>query len=67
MEIILTIIMTGMMTYQTTASEFRHNSKFTFNIDPTDGTVVVMNTQTGEMHRCSRDFVCDLTPRKDSR
>ena len=61
MEIILTIIMTGMMTYQTTASEFRNNSLYTFNIDPTDGTVVVMNTQTGSLHRCTREFVCDLT------
>lgn len=46
------------MTYQTTAPEFRNNSLYAFNIDPIDSSVVVMNTQTGELFRCDRDFIC---------
>ena len=58
MEILLSAIMAALMTYQTTAPEFRNNSLYAFNIDPQDSSVVVMNTQTGELFRCDRDFVC---------
>lgn len=58
MEILLSAIMAALMTYQTTAPEFRNNSLYAFNIDPQDSSVVVMNTQTGEMFRCTQDFKC---------
>ncbi len=58
MELRLSAIMTALMTYQTTAPEFRHNSLYAFNIDPSDSSVVVMNTQTGELFRCDREFQC---------
>lgn len=58
MEILLSAIMAALMTYQTTAPEFRNNSLYAFNIDPIDSSVVVMNTQTGELFRCDRDFIC---------
>lgn len=53
------IIMAILMTYQTTAPEFRHNSLYAFNIDPSDSSVVVMNTQTGDLFRCTKNFECD--------
>lgn len=53
------IIMAILMAYQTTAPEFRHNSLYAFNIDPNDSSVVVMNTQSGEIFRCTKDFICD--------
>jgi DNA repair exonuclease SbcCD ATPase subunit len=59
----LTVMLLGM---QATSPEFRHNSLYAFNID-NDGTVVVQNTQTGELYRCSREFECDgidLKPKK---
>ena len=45
--------------YQTAAPEFRNNSKYTFNIDPATSEVVVMDTQTGHLYRCNRQFECD--------
>ena len=45
--------------YQTVAPEFRHNSLYTFNVDPNTSEIIVMNTQTGHLHRCTKDFVCD--------
>jgi hypothetical protein len=59
----ITVILLGV---QVSAPEFRHNSLYTFNID-NNGTVVVQNTQTGELYRCSREFECDginLKPKK---
>jgi len=53
-----TWVMLIFMGYQTTAPEFRHNSLYTFNIDPTDGTVIVMNTQTGHLQRCNKELIC---------
>lgn len=53
------IIMIMLMSYQTAAPEYRHNSLYTFNIDPTDGSVIVMNTQTGHLSRCSKQLECD--------
>lgn len=58
MELLLTAIATALLAYQSAAPEFRNNSLYAFNIDPTDSSVVVMNTQTGEMFRCSQQFVC---------
>jgi hypothetical protein len=52
------IIMIMLMSYQTAAPEFRHNSLYTFNIDPTDGTVIIMNTQTGHLSRCTKELEC---------
>lgn len=43
--------------YGVLAPEYRNNSLYTFNIDK-DNSIVVMNTQTGELHRCTRDFDC---------
>jgi hypothetical protein len=47
-----------LLAYQTAAPEYRNNSLYTFNVDPTNGSVIVMNTQTGELHRCTADLVC---------
>jgi hypothetical protein len=47
------------MGYQTAAPEFRHNSLYTFNIDPNTSDVIVMNTQTGHLYRCTKDLQCD--------
>ena len=58
MEILLTVVMTALMTYQTTAPEFRHNSLYAFNIDPNDSSIVIMNTQTGHITRCSKELTC---------
>lgn len=33
------------------------NAKFSFAIDK-DGTIVRMNTQSGEMERCDQNLVC---------
>lgn len=59
MEILIATITAALMAVQTTAPEFRHNSLYTFNIDPTNGSVVVMNTQTGHLYRCTPELVCD--------
>lgn len=58
MELLLAAIMTALLGYQTTAAEFRHNSLYAFNIDPQDSSIVVMNTQTGQLFRCTQDFHC---------
>ena len=59
MEILLSAIMAALMTAQTTDPVFRNNSLYTFNIDPTNGSIVVMNTQTGHLYRCNSSFECD--------
>lgn len=59
MEILLAAITAALMTAQTTDPVFRNNSLYTFNIDPTNGSIVVMNTQTGHLYRCTKDFECD--------
>jgi hypothetical protein len=59
MEVLLAAITAALMGYQTTASEFRNNSLYTFNIDPATSDIVVMNTQTGHLYRCNRSFECD--------
>jgi hypothetical protein len=57
-----------LLAYQTSAPEFRNNSLYTFNIDPNTSEVVVMNTQTGHLYRCNKNFECDggldLKPRE---
>jgi hypothetical protein len=68
MEILLAAITAALMGYQTTAPEFRNNSLYTFNIDPNTSDIVVMNTQTGHLYRCNKEFECDggldLKPKK---
>ena len=59
MSILLSAIMAALMTAQTVDPAFRNNSLYAFNIDSADSSVVVMNTQTGELFRCTKDFVCD--------
>ena len=59
MDLILSAITAALMTYQTAAPEFRHNSLYTFNIDPTNGSIIVMNTQTGHLYKCTKELVCD--------
>jgi hypothetical protein len=68
MEILLSAIMAALMTAQTTDPVFRNNSLYAFNIDPATSDVVVMNTQTGHLYRCNKNFECDggldLKPRE---
>lgn len=59
MDLLLSAITAALLGYQTAAPEFRNNSLYAFNIDPTNSTIVVMNTQTGELFRCTPDFHCD--------
>ena len=70
MEVLLAAITAALMTTQTVDPVFRNNSLYTFNIDPTNSSIVVMNTQTGHLYRCTKDFVCDggldLVPQKKS-
>ncbi len=58
MELLLTAIATALLGYQSIAPEFRNNSLYAFNVDPQDRSIIVMNTQTGEMFRCNQDFKC---------
>jgi len=68
MELLLAAITAALMGYQTTGSEFRNNSLYTFNIDPVTRDIIVMNTQTGHLYRCTQAFECDggldLKPKK---
>ena len=57
MEMILLSLTTLFMGYSAIAPEYRNNSLYTFNIDR-DSTVIVMNTQTGQLHRCTAEFEC---------
>ena len=59
MDVLLAAITAALMGYQTTAPEFRNNSLYTFNIDPNTSEIVVMNTQTGHLYRCNKQFECD--------
>lgn len=57
MEMVLLTLTTLFVGYSAVAPEYRNNSLYTFNIDK-DSTVIVMNTQTGELHRCTPTFEC---------
>ena len=57
MELVLLTLTTLFVGYSAAAPEYRNNSLYTFNIDK-DSTVIVMNTQTGELHRCTATFEC---------
>ena len=48
-----------LLSYQTVAPEYRNNSLYTFNVDPNTSEIIVMNTQTGHLYRCSKTFECD--------
>ena len=53
---ILDLIMIGLLGYQIWMPAV-NNGMYLFQIDR-DGTVIRMNTQTGEMERCNRDLKC---------
>ena len=57
MELVLLTLTTLFVGYSAVAPEYRNNSLYTFNIDR-DSSVIVMNTQTGLLHRCTAEFVC---------
>ena len=59
MSVLLSAIMAALMTAQTVDPAFRNNSLYAFNIDSADSSIVVMNKQTGELFRCTKDFTCD--------
>ena len=48
-----------LLAYQTAAPEFRHNSLYTFNVDPKTSEIVIMNTQTGHVYRCTTEADCN--------
>lgn len=56
---ILEAVTVLLLSYQTAASEFRHNSLYTFNVDPKTSEVVIMNTQTGHLYRCATEAECN--------
>lgn len=64
MDIILSAITAALLGYQTAAPEFRHNSLYSFNVDPTNGSIIVMNSQTGHMWRCNQDLKTCSEPEK---
>ena len=64
MDIILSAITAALLGYQTAAPEFRHNSLYSFNVDPTNGSIIVMNSQTGHMWRCNSDLKVCTEPEK---
>lgn len=66
MELVLASITAALLGYQTAAPEFRHNSLYTFNIDPNTSEIVVMNTQTGQLTRCTKELVCEPKKSIDS-
>lgn len=49
-------LMTALLAYQVMMPQV-NNAKYTFQIDR-DGTIVRMNTQDGQMERCTPDLVC---------
>lgn len=57
MELVLLTLTTMFVGYSAIAPEYRNNSLYTFNIDR-DSSIIVMNTQSGELHRCTPEFVC---------
>ena len=57
MELILLSLTTLFVGYSAVAPEYRNNSLYTFNVDK-DSSIIVMNTQTGELHRCTSQFEC---------
>lgn len=59
MELVLLTLTTLFVGYSAVAPEYRNNSLYTFNIDSKDSSIIVMNTQTGQLHRCTAEFVCE--------
>ena len=53
---IVDLIMIGLLGWQIWMPAV-NNGQYMFQIDR-DGTVIRMNTQTGEMERCDRDLRC---------
>ena len=63
---ILDLIMLGLLGYQIWMPAV-NNGMYLFQIDR-DGTIIRMNTQTGEMERCTTDLKCvkdDPEPAKE--
>lgn len=63
---IIDLIMIGLLGYQIWMPAV-NNGMYLFQIDR-DGTVIRMNTQTGEMERCTPDLQCakdDPVPAKE--
>lgn len=54
---IVDLIMIGLLGWQIVMPAV-NNGQYMFQIDR-DGTVIRMNTQTGEMERCTPDLRCD--------
>lgn len=54
-----------LLAYQTAAPEYRHNSLYTFNVDPKTSEIVIMNTQTGHVYRCTSDEECNEKLKKE--
>lgn len=50
----LTAVFSG---YSALAPEYRNNSLYSFNVEK-DGNIIVMNSQTGHLYRCDREFNC---------
>ena len=61
--LIPTWITTILLSWQVN-SGMQHNAKYTFIID-NDQSIVIMNTQTGDMQRCSKDFICEPFKKKE--
>lgn len=59
MELLLSLITASFMGYQTVSHEFRNNSLYTFNIDPNTSEIIIMNTQTGDIQKCTKELVCE--------
>ena len=63
---IVDLIMIGLLAWQIWMPAV-NNGQYMFQIDR-DGTVIRMNTQTGEMERCTADLNCakdDNSPTKE--
>lgn len=57
MEIVLSAITVILLGYQSTVMPELQNAKWTLGTDR-HGNLIKMNTQTGEMYRCSDDLQC---------
>ena len=56
-QLLLSVVMVVLLAQQTYQG-LQLNAKYMFTVD-LDGSVIVMNTQTGLMTRCDRNFHCD--------
>ena len=61
----LDLIVIGLLAWQVWMPAV-DNAKFSFAIDK-DGTIVRMNTQSGEMERCNSNLVCDSDKKEEAK